>query len=262
MAQSSTSMSTYGYVPRCLAAASMPHSRPESDRWARQSGNFQLIIHAGAGVGLPYGSYARLFSMWLATQVVVLRKEEVVVDGTFTDFLHAFDLNTDGRTRRRFRDQCVKFLRSTFELDGIRCPVASMSDVWWDIRRPDEPTLFETRIRVGAGYYDHVAGHSLPLPMASVIQLKRSSFCMDIFSWFAYRVGYLRSTCFIPFRYLAGQFGADYSRPRMFRARFRQCLARVLDVYPMMQFRLTDEGIEIHPSIPPVFKKLSTKTCG
>ena len=56
----------------------------------------------------------------------------------------------------------------------------------------------------------------------------------------------------IPWAYLANQFGSQYKRERDFKARFLPALRQVLIAYPEAKVIVTDDGLILRPSRPPV----------
>jgi hypothetical protein len=63
-----------GFGPKCLVAASLPfrNTRPEQLQngcWVRTNGNYTLSIQPGEA-GMPYGSYPRIFAIWLTREAL------------------------------------------------------------------------------------------------------------------------------------------------------------------------------------------------
>ena len=56
-----------GFMPRILVLTTLRHRRPKSHRFERVNGRHTLRMPAPRRVGLPYGSYPRLLSFYLAT---------------------------------------------------------------------------------------------------------------------------------------------------------------------------------------------------
>jgi len=66
-----------GFMPRLLVLTTLPHRRPESNRFERVNGRHTLRMSAPRRVGLPYGSYSRLaldIYSWLTYRMSYLRK--------------------------------------------------------------------------------------------------------------------------------------------------------------------------------------------
>lgn len=61
---------------------------------------------------------------------------------------------------------------------------------------------------------------------------------------------------FIAWKSLAQQFGHGYAQVRGFRRVFKRTLAQVKVVYPDAKFDLTEEGMRLHHSRPPVMRRL------
>ena len=104
------------YVPKCLAITSLPHRAFPEAEWRRSSGNFLLRVIAGDRTLVPCGSYARLFTMWLVTQIIFSKKQLIETNESLHAILKSLALKTDGDTRRRFKDQAIRLLTCSMSM--------------------------------------------------------------------------------------------------------------------------------------------------
>jgi hypothetical protein len=75
---------------------------------------------------------------------------------------------------------------------------------------------------------------------------------IDVYVWLAYRLHVLGKATPITWTALYDQFGGGFQRVRAFRDTFRQNLAVALAAYPEAHVDISDAGLVLHPSEPPV----------
>ena len=66
-------------------------------------------------------------------------------------------------------------------------PIADRGEFWWDPKRPDEPMLWDSKIRLGEDFFSEIIRHPVPLDMNTLNALKRCSLGLDLYLWLAYR---------------------------------------------------------------------------
>ena len=57
------------------------------------------------------------------------------------------------------------------------------TEFWWDPKRPEERTLWDSKIRLGEAFFNEIIGHPIPLDMNILKALKRSSLGLDLYLW-------------------------------------------------------------------------------
>jgi hypothetical protein len=77
---------------------------------------------------------------------------------------------------------------------------------------------------------------------------------IDIYIWLAYRLHALQKDVEISWPSLHGQFGAEVTRLRFFREYFKPSLAIACAAYPEARIDVTERGIILRPSRPPIAK--------
>ncbi len=243
------------YIPTCLANAGLPHSAFGGGVWRRQAGDFQLLVIAGKDSRIPCGSYARLFFMWLVTQVILLKKQTIKTNDSLHSILKSLGLNTDGKTRRRFKDQAARFLScsmSMFRLsagatDAVH-QICSAFDLQWNHRLPDNPSFFDSTFLISDAFFDHIMASAFPVKKEAVIAMRQSPFCLDIYPWLSHRMSYNRQDTRISFDSLENQFGSAFNRPADFKRSFRHHLQTVSAHYPEALTSFYPTGLILHPS--------------
>lgn len=248
-----------GFMARILVQVTMPHSRPSSDQVERRNGHLRLHMLAPSTVGLPYGAYPRLLLAWLSTEAVRTRSKEIELGDSMGAFMRRLDIPVSHGvkgTARGLRDQMQRLFTCAvgwIEDDGrswsnfgIR-PVEK-SELWWDPKQPDQTELWRSHIVLNETFFKELVDRPVPIDMRALRALSKSPLALDIYSWLTYRMSYLEQDQLVPWELLELQFGADYTRPRAFKAAFVKRLKSVLEVYPTARVSPDAEGLILSPS--------------
>ena len=70
---------------------------------------------------------------------------------------------------------------------SLRLVLPTAGEFWWDPKRPDEPMLWDSKIRLGEDFFNEIIHHPVPLDMNTLKAMKRSSLGLDLYLWLAYR---------------------------------------------------------------------------
>ena len=71
--------------------------------------------------------------------------------------------------------------------------VADRAAFWWNERKPDEPVLWDSKIRLGEDFFNEIINHPVPLDMNTLTALKRSTLGLDLYLWLTCRTFALRA---------------------------------------------------------------------
>lgn len=82
---------------------------------------------------------------------------------------------------------------------------------------------------------------------------------LDVYVWLAYRLHSLPAPRAIRWVAVRDQFGAGFSRMDNFRPTFLDNLRLALAVYPKARVEIEDKGLVMHPSPPPVEKRVLSR---
>ena len=66
--------------------------------------------------------------------------------------------------------------------------IADRGEFWWSERKPDEPVLWESKIRLGEDFFREIIAHPVPLDMNTLKSLSRSPLGLDLYVWLVYRM--------------------------------------------------------------------------
>ena len=195
-----------GFMARTMALCSMPRTNPGNQhQYKRQNGPFKLIMIAGGDNKLPFGNIPRLLMAWVSTEAVRTQSRELVLGRSLSKFMRTLGINsTSGGARgeqTRLRNQMNRLFGCTVQLiyeDAnskrfISSLIADRGEFWWNERKPDEPVLWDSKIRLGENFFNEIIRHPVPLDMNTLTALKRSSLGLDLYLWLVYRTFPLRA---------------------------------------------------------------------
>jgi hypothetical protein len=162
---------------------------------------------------------------------------EVHLGRTLTEFMDALELGRRGGERgdiTRLRNQLARLFsttmflrwddRGTGQQGGSGMLVADEWMLFWDPKRPDQGSLWESSVVLSERFFAEISAHAVPLDMAILRALRRSPLALDVYGWLTYRLPLVKQADEIPWEALAGQFGAEYKRIRKFREKFLEAL--------------------------------------
>ena len=263
-----------GFMARLLALCCFPRTNPGNRKeYVRRNGPYQLYMMAGGGNKLPFGNLPRLLLAWISTEAVRTQSRELVLGASLSEYMRMLGvLSSDsGGTwgiRTRLRNQMRRLFNAHVQLvykhergeATVNSPVASQTELWWDPKRPDDPVLWESRIRLGEEFFNEVIRNPVPLDMNILRALKRSSLGLDLYLWLTYRTFSLKRPLRLSWRQVYRQFGADPAKAddkfvvRDFRKDCLRELAKIKTSWPGLNYA-TAKGVLIvlpsTPSIPP-----------
>ena len=59
--------------------------------------------------------------------------------------------------------------------------VADRTEFWWNERKPDESSLWESKIRLGEDLFNEIIRHPVPIDMNTLTALKRCALGLDLY---------------------------------------------------------------------------------
>ena len=211
-----------GFVGRTLALCSLPRTDPGNRKeYVRRNGPYALAMIAGAFNKLPYGTLPRLLLAWVCTEAVKTQSRDLVLGRSLSQFMKKLGITSDSGGKRgemtRLRRQIVSLFSASVTLvskgagsyQRVSSFVADKQELWWDPKRPQESSLWESRIRLGEGLFEEIIRRPIPIDMNALKALKRSSLGLDLYLWLSYRTFSLDKPLRLTWRQLYRQFGAD-----------------------------------------------------
>ena len=134
--------------------------------------------------------------------------------------------------------------------------MADRTEFWWSETRPDDRSLWESKIELGEKFFEEVIRNPVPLDLHILKSLSRSSLGLDLYLWLTYRTFALKGPMRLSWKALYRQFGADPSKAsdpvtvRNFRTDCLRELTKIKTAWPGLQYQ-TDTGVlVVGPSLP------------
>jgi hypothetical protein len=253
-----------------LCQTSLPYKPTDERVWIRDQGHVSLRIEAGAArhpdtgkwvdLPLPHGEKPRLVMLHLNGEALRTGSPIINVEGSMTAFVRALGIDTNGRNLRTLRDQLARLAAAHIMFgigaDTIKADIIRHFRVWW----PDDArqrVLWPSVVRLDPDYFDSLTKHAVPLDSRAVAALAHSAIELDVYTWLAQRLHRIPrgKPQTITWPALKAQFGPDYDRARKFREKFVLALKAVLTVYLNARIEITDAGLVLWNSPPPVLRK-------
>jgi hypothetical protein len=252
----------------------LPYKAVAEGIWERRQGAVFLRVEAGAvrkpgdnkyiDVGLPFGSRPRLILAHLNRQAILYGSPRIDVEGSLTGFIRRVTPNNapNGRDIARFKDQLTRFaaanIRMSVDLTETRSyqvntQIIRAMELWFQ-KDDRQRCLWPAFVELSREYFESLAKHAVPLDERAIAALSNNSMALDVYAWLAQRLCRVRSPKgqFIAWPLVQAQFGQGYSRLRDFRRVFCGVLALVGEQYRRARVDVTEQGLTLHESHPPV----------
>ena len=136
--------------------------------------------------------------------------------------------------------------------------VADKHEFWWNERKPDESSLWESKIYLGEQFFQEIIRHPVPLDMNTLTALKRSPLGLDLYLWLTYRMFSLRASLRLSWRLLYSQFGAhpakasDNNTVQAFRYKVLRELKKIKLAWPDLNYSTAPGVLILYPSTPAI----------
>ena len=209
-----------GFMARMLALCTLPRTNPGNRlQYVRRNGPYTLAMTATSGTAkLPFGHLPRLLLAWVTTEAVRTQSRVLVLGDSLSEFMRKLDIySTDGKAYKRLRNQMERLFKASVSLTyaeehrerSITSPIASGTDFWWSETRPDERSLWESKIELGEKFFEEIIAHPVPLDLHVLKAMKRSSLGLDLYLWLTYRTFSLNRPLPLSWKKIYRQFGVD-----------------------------------------------------
>ena len=260
-----------GFMARMLALCSLPRTNPGNQyQYKRVNGPYKLILSRTGEYKLPFGNLPRLLLAWVSTEAVRTQSREIVLGKSLSGFMRKLGMEDRSGSprgdRTRLRNQMKRLFGCSVQLiyedervtASMTSPVASRAEFWWNERKPDEPVLFNSKIRLGEELFNEIISHPVPLDMNTLKALKRSTLGLDLYLWLTYRIFTLRAPLRLTWRLLYGQFGAHPDKAsnnntiQAFRYKVLRELKKIKLAWPELNYSTPPGVLMLSPSTPAI----------
>ena len=178
-----------GFMVRLMALCSLPRTNPGNQlQFKRVNGPYTLIMSATGEYKLPFGNLPRLLMAWVCTEAVRTQSRELNLGRSLSEFMRSlgvFGSDSGGSrgVRTRLRNQMTRLFTASVRMvykdehseTSVSSLVADRTEFWWKPKRPDERTIWESKIELGEKFFNEIIQHPVPLDMNILKALKRCS---------------------------------------------------------------------------------------
>ena len=265
-----------GFMARTMALCSLPRSNPGNRlRYVRHNGPYTLVMTSGFNNKLPYGNLPRLLLAgsprlllaWVTTEAVRTQSRELILGDSLSDFMRELGVySSSGGKHIRLRNQMRRLFNAHVQLiykdergeARVSSSVADRTEFWWNPRRPEERSLWESKIELGEKFFNEIIRHPVPIDMNTLKALKRSPLGLDLYLWAVYRTFSLKRPMRLSWPTLYRQFGVDPSRASdkrtvdNFRTDCLRELKKLKLAWPGLNYSLGKGVLMLSPSTPSI----------
>ena len=268
-----------GFAYSGWAQCALPHKRLADDApWGIVSEKVKLMVEPGRRqivafdgsqsfefVGVPFGSHARLILLYLQTEALRTNSREVELGNSMRGWLARVGIPAGGMTGRSVRDQAERISRCKLTFDiatgGRSSGLVQQTIVDKALFIEADDGVAQRRLsletaKLSEGFFEQLKKHPVPLEEAAIKALSNNAPALDVYLWLAYRLHALTSNRLVPWAALKAQFGTGFSKLYHFKNKFPGTLALATAVYPDAKIEVTDEGVLLKCSRPPVAPRL------
>ena len=259
-----------GFLGRTMALCSLPRSNPGNrHQYKRVNGPYKLIMIAGGDNKLPFGTNPRLILAWVCTEAVRTGSRDIVLGRSLSEFMRKLGISsTDGRGQTRLRNQMDRLFNCSVSMiyedehgkQFVNSHIANRGEFWWNERKPDQPALWESKVRLSEQFFNEIIRHPVPLDLNILNALKRCSLGLDLYLWLTYRTFTLKRPLRLSWWQIYHQFrdgpggASDHRTIQNFRQKALRELKKIKIAWPGLNYA-TAKGVLIllpgRPSVPP-----------
>ena len=258
-----------GFMARMMALCSLPRTNPGNrHQYKRVNGPYKLIMIAGGDNKLPFGNFPRLILAWVSTEAVRTQSRVIVLGPSLAKFMKTLGIYSSGggRDQIRLRNQMRRLFGCTVQLTYkdanverfVNSPIAESGEYWWNPQRPDQPSLWDSKIELSEKFFNEIIRNPVPLDMNVLTSLKRCSLGLDLYLWLTYRTFTLHAPLRLSWRQLYRQFGPDpnnvatHDAVQNFRRRILRELKKIKTAWPELNYTTAPGALVLSPSTPTI----------
>ena len=258
-----------GFMARMMALCSLPRSNPGNRlQYKRVNGPYTLAMTAGVNNKLPFGNFPRLILAWVSTEAVRTRSRVLILGPSLAKFMRELGIYSSGggNVHTKLRNQMRRLFNAHVQLVykdehgevSVSSSVADRTEFWWNERKPDQSSLWDSKIELGEKFFNEIIQHPVPLDLNTLTALKRSSLGLDLYLWLVYRTFPLRAPLRITWRQVYHQFGSDPSKAsekrtvQNFRSEVLRELKKIKIAWPELNYTTAPGVLILHPSTPAI----------
>ena len=201
-----------------------------------------------------YGPKARLILLYLMTEAVKTRSRQIELGRSMRAWLGAMGVPIGGTNYRAVAEQAARIEHAIlrFEVNTDSGEASLQDSIIRGSFRPFDATSSEHTVELSEGFYRAITARPVPIIKSALRLLADTCMPLDLYLWLSYRLHALERPTPLTWSALHRQFGAGTKLLKHFRPRAVRDLKVALAVYPEAQVTVSEAGIVLHPSPPPV----------
>ena len=257
----------YSYSAWCLAG--LPHrDTPEGASWLIETDFARLLVRPGSRLRddnseerlrVPSGSFARLILVDWQTEALESGSREIRIGRSTSAYAERLGVARGGPTNGKIADQLERLsacaVDFAFGTDKKGVIVNQrLVDQYEYCGSPDpraKSRIIE-RVILSQAFFDELRRHPVLVDKTAIRDLSPSPLAIDVYLWLAFRLHSLPKATPIPWERLWRQFGPRVGLMKNFRPQFEAPLHQALAAYPGAKVRISDRGLLLEPSPPPI----------
>ena len=191
---------------------------------------------------------------------------ELVLGKSLSEFMGKLGMDSIGGARTRLRNQMRRLFNAHVQLvyedklgeTSMSSSVADRTEFWWNPKRPAEPMLWESKIRLGEDFFNEIIRRPVPIDMNTLQALKRCSLGLDLYLWLTYRIFALKRPQRFSWQQVYRQFGAEPAKAssknivQMFRRKVLRELEKIEIAWPELNCSTAPGVLILLPSVPTI----------
>ena len=257
-----------GFMARMMALCALPRTNPGNRlQYKRVNGPFTLYMNTTADNKLPYGNLPRLLMAWLSTEAVKTGSRVTVLGDSLSKFMRELGYLQQRREATNPPPQPNEAAVRLHRLDDLQrrareqfisSLIAESGEFWWNERKPDQPSLWNSKIELSEKFFNEIIRHPVPLDMNTLTALKRCSLGLDLYLGLAYRTFPLRAVQQITWKQMYRQFGlhpskaSDKKTVLNFRVKILRELKKIKLAWPELNYSTAPGVLILLPSVPTI----------
>ena len=147
-------------MARTMALCSLPRTNPGNrSKYVRRNGPYTLVMSTNGLYKLPFGNLPRLILAWVCTEAVRTRSRVLILGDSLAKFMRELGVYSSGGGNAgiKLRNQMKRLFDCTVQLTykdengevAVNSLIARRTEFWWNERKPDQPSLWESKIELG-----------------------------------------------------------------------------------------------------------------
>lgn len=262
-------MPGYSYSAWCLAG--LPHRElPAGMNWLIETDFARLLVRPGIrlrddnsqeALRVPMGSFARLLLIDWQTEALERGTREITMGRSASAIVSRIGVGRGGPSNGKVVDQLERLATCSidFAFGTDRKGVIvnqRLVEAFEYVADPDPRAKAGTRlierVILSQAFFDELRRHPVLVDRAAILDLTTSPLAIDIYLWLAFRLHSLPKEMPISWDRLWRQFGPRVAKLKNFRPQFEGPLHLALSAYSAAKVQVTDRGLLLEPSPPPV----------